>query len=192
MTLPSFLEKNNWLYKFGLILISFCFYLGTFELSNLLPEQFKYDDWISLVFLPAGSKLILILLFGFWGTIGDIFALALMATQFFDTQPFWVCFLYATISGFSSFYGVHIARNILRISVNLSEIQFIHLPIICLVGNLVHGFITMLLLYYLNVVTLDKFWADTFAMIFGDFLGSFIFIMVFWLGLKIYKRLNYS
>jgi hypothetical protein len=57
-------------------------YFGAFSLSSTLDLVDSYAPGISLVFLPAGIKLIAALVSGFWGVLGTVVALALVSPDF--------------------------------------------------------------------------------------------------------------
>ena len=62
-------------------------YFGAFSLSSTLDLVDSYAPGISLVFLPAGIKLIAALVSGFWGFLGTVVALALVSPEFWPEQP---------------------------------------------------------------------------------------------------------
>lgn len=174
--------------KFNLVAISFVSYLVTFLITLCLPDSFMYDEWIYLFFLPAGSKLICILLFGIWGTMGDVFALILMSALIvLDDQPLWVSILYACSSGLATFCGVHLAQIYLGISSNLRELRYLHIPLLAIIGSVTHGIVTMLSMMLLRtgMVMSHEYLVNSCAMILGDFLGIFVFILAFRLFIKL-------
>ena len=180
--MPSGLIQHlNGLNKVNMVVISFIFYLVTFFITLCLPEILMYDEWIYLFFLPAGSKLVCILLFGVWGTVGDVLALILMSALIvLNDQPLWVSILYACSSGLSTFYGIHLAKYYLQISPTLAELHYKHIPTLAVIGSVTHGVVTMLTMILLDtgMVKSHEFLVNSWAMILGDFIGIFVVIMI--------------
>ena len=73
--------KNPILQRLLMVLASLALYFISLELTKLLPQLLIHDNWIYLVFLPAGSRLLSIMLFGIWGAIGDCIALHCLFQQ---------------------------------------------------------------------------------------------------------------
>jgi hypothetical protein len=187
---PGFYIKNPitlWA-RLAIVMFSFASYMVSFLITEILPDQLMYDDWIYLVFLPAGSKLIFILLFGVWGTLGDILALMIMSPIFvFEEESIWFSMAYAVVSGVATYLGVCLARYYLKISSSLGELRYQHIPLLALIGSVTHGFVTMVTLRILGNVTADEFFANYFAMILGDFIGIFVFILILRVVVKVYR-----
>jgi|GEM_PF-739645 len=64
-----------------LALISFGAYWASFRLNGLISPWTEYAPGVSLVFLPAGVKLVALLVAGGWGLLGLASAALLMATD---------------------------------------------------------------------------------------------------------------
>jgi hypothetical protein len=179
--LPNYFSNNPvplW-GKVAISALSFFSYIVTFLVTEMLPDQLLYDDWIYLIFLPAGSKLVFILLFGIWGTLGDVLALMIMSAMFvFEEDSAWLWFLYAVVSGAATYMGVCLSKHYLGVGSTLKELRYEHIPILALIGSITHGFITITTLMLIGQVPTNEFFANSFAMIMGDFFGIFIFIFI--------------
>jgi hypothetical protein len=178
---------NDYLVKFFVSIASFLAYLISFKLTQQLPEMLMRDGWIYLIFLPAGTKLICIMLFGVWGTIGDFFALLWMATSFMVQVDLSLLVLYAFASSSLTFLAIRAAMTLLRISVNLNNLKYMQIPLLSLLSSGIHGAITMLLLVKVNIVNETHLIANSLAMTLGDFLGTFIVLTVFMIATRFIK-----
>jgi hypothetical protein len=71
--------------KSALTLISAVLFVGFFQLNNWAFSIFEYSEGISWVFLPAGFRVILVLVLGLPGALG-----LMLGSWFIDkTVPHW-------------------------------------------------------------------------------------------------------
>ena len=110
---------------------------------TLLSPSAQMWEWIYLVFLPAGSKLICILLFGVWGSIGDALALFLMVIHFISEGSLLAWTVYATVSSGATLLSVRFFMRYSRIDANLSNLKYWHIPFLSLYSSLLHASITL-------------------------------------------------
>ncbi len=161
-------------------------YAGFFELSLAFDLVDSYAPGISLVFLPAGIKLVAALIAGFWGVLGTVIALALMSPGFWPEQPMWFYVVYPALSGFSTLAVVSLMKRVLGIDNDILNIRLIHIPIIDLCATLVHGAVVNGF-FALNHLQVDKdFFTRAFAMSVGDFVGSLILLLGFAVLARLY------
>ena len=161
-------------------------YLTIFELSTSLDLIESYAPGISLVFLPAGIKLIAALVSGFWGVLGTVVALALVSPEFWPDQPSWFYVVYPTLSGFSTLAVVMLMQRMLGIDSDIRNLRFIHIPLIDLCATLVHGTVVNGF-FALNHLEVDQdFFTRALAMSVGDFVGSLILLLSFAVLAKLY------
>ncbi len=161
-------------------------YYVVFELSTWLHFFNDYAAGISLVYLPAGIKLVAALVSGFWGVFGTVVALAYVTPEFWPNQPFWFYVSYPALSGFSTLAVVALMKRVLGIDEDIRNLRFIHIPIIDLCATLVHGMLVNGF-FALNQVQMDKdFLTRALAMSVGDFLGSLILLLSFAVLARLY------
>ncbi len=161
-------------------------YFGAFSLSSTLDLVDSYAPGISLVFLPAGIKLIAALVSGFWGVLGTVVALALASPEFWPDQPLWFYVVYPSLSGFSTLVVVAVMKHLLGIDNDIRNLRFIHIPIIDLCATLVHGAVVNGFFALKHLAVDQDFFTRAFAMSVGDFLGSLILLMSFAMLAKLY------
>lgn len=174
-----FAQRGGLAFNMGLSGLSFLAYVLAFKLNSYLPDTFKYAGWIYLIFLPAGTKLICIMLFGIWGTIGDALALYWMATEFLPNKTPALWMIYSLTSSLMTFFAIKFAMKAFSISSNLSNLQFWQLPFLSLIGAGIHGFVTILVMVKITLLHSVEYWSSSFAIITGDFVGIFLALMVF-------------
>ncbi|WP_281811164.1 hypothetical protein [Limnohabitans sp. MORI2] len=161
-------------------------YFALFEISWSFDLVESYAPGISLVFLPAGVKLLAALISGFWGVLGTVIALAYVTPGFWPDQPLWFYVVYPALSGFSTLAVVALMKRMLGIDDDIRNLRFIHIPIIDLCATCVHGAVVNGF-FALEHLSVDKdFFTRAFAMSVGDFLGSLILMLSFAVLAKLY------
>lgn len=162
-------------------------YFLTYQLNELFDSWALYAQGINLLFLPAGIKHLAILLGGKWGALGCFLALFALASEFWSGQPLEHIALYSLISTASTWAAIVFSLRVLGITPELKNLKFIHLPLIDLITTSVHGFTTNA--YFIMVgMKSENFTQNALAMMFGDFAGSFILLMLLWLALLVWKK----
>ncbi|MBM3386306.1 MAG: hypothetical protein FJY36_01350 [Betaproteobacteria bacterium] len=173
----------------GLMLMSLAggIYVLTFRLNELFDSWALFGQGISLIFLPAGIKHLAILLTGKWGALGCLLATYILASEFWANQSTAIIALYALISTASTWAAIVLSLRGLGISTDLKNLKFMHLPLIDLITTAAHGFTTNTY-FILAGMKSENFLSNALAMMFGDFVGSFVLLTLLWLGLSIWRR----
>lgn len=166
--------------------ISAALYATLFFLNDWLTETLKYDLGVSWVFLPAGLRLFLILIFGLSGAIGIAFAS--FAISYFGVFPpdLVTCIGIGLISGFAPLLAMRLVLSNIHISNDLSNLSMQKI-ILCVV------------VYALMSAGLHQLWFELrglesgslnhfLVMFIGDVLGSVVLIALVKYGIDLIKR----
>ena len=171
---------------FGVV-ISALSYMSLFYLNNWLTSELIFSLGVNWIYLPAGLRLFLTLIFGLPGAIG--ITLASFLTSYYGDFPrdLILCIGIGLVSGFAPYLAkVFVVRNI-RLSPDLSDLNFQKL-VICI------------LIYALLSAGLHQWWFSTMAldnagginhvsvMFIGDVLGSLLLISLIKYSLDILKK----
>ena len=168
------------------LLAGLTFYLG-YRVNEQMDSWALYAQGINLIFLPAGIKHLSILLCGKWGALGCLVGLFILANEFWNGVPTEHIALYSVVSTAATWMGIALSLRILGIDKNLQNLQFIHLPVMDLITTAIPGFTTNAF-FILAGMKSENFISNALAMMFGDFTGSFITLMLLWLGLVVFKK----
>lgn len=138
---------------------------------------------IDLVFLPAGFRLLLVIVFGIWGALGIAIADPLMFLVEFQQGSVIEVVINALISGFAPYITVRVFCRAAGIQGSLAQLRPIHLPLLALAVSVVTP-----LLFNLHYLLSGRSQPDLFlhnftAMMTGDFLGCLLVSVVARLGL---------
>lgn len=181
------LIKNPALQRLLMVLASLILYFVSLEITKLSPEILIHDQWIYLVFLPAGVRLLSIMLFGAWGAIGDCIALLISAAGILPDQHISVWLSFATSSSLASLLAIRLTMKQLQINLDLSNLQYWQIPVLSLVSNLIHAFVTQFTLSYFLQKQFHFYVRDSLAMALGDFIGTMLIIGGVTIGIKLFR-----
>jgi len=156
-----------------LVAVSGFLWAGFWLLNKALLADTLVTTGINLVFVPAGVRLLLVMLFGLRGALG-IFAVD-PVLFFHEYGPGSSVEVIGTsfISAFAPYFAVLGFRRAANISPGLSGLKPWHLPMLALLVSLVTPLLFNLhfLLYHRHAA--DDFGRNFAAMATGDFLGCF-------------------
>lgn len=169
------------------IFISALTYAGLFYINSWLTSSFLYSTGVNWIYLPAGLRLFLTLVFGLPGAIGIALVSFLISYCGELSDDLIVCVGTGFISGFAPYLArIFVLRNI-ELAPDLSNLNLPKL-LICI------------LVYAALSAGLHQFWYSTvdlddagtinhfFAMFIGDVLGSVLLISLIKYGLDLVKR----
>lgn len=178
-------QNHSMLFCLG-ALISALLYSALFFFNDWLTEIVKYDLGVSWVYLPAGLRLFLILIFGLAGAIG--IAAASFAISYFGVFPpdLVTCIGIGLISGFAPLLAKWIVVSNIHISRDLSNLSLQKI-ILCIV------------VYALMSAGLHQIWFELrglesgslnhfLVMFVGDIAGSILLIAVIKYSIDLLKR----
>lgn len=146
-----------------------------FYLNSWLTDSLVFGLGVNWIYLPAGLRLFLTLIFGFPGALG--ISLASFLISFYGDFPheLTICIGIGLISGFSPYLARYFIFSNLRLEPDLSNLSFPKL-------------ITCILIYALLSAGLHQWWFSTMTlentgslnhfvvMFIGDVLGSLLLI----------------
>ena len=167
-------------------LISALLYSALFFLNDWVTEAIKYDLGVSWIYLPAGLRLFLILIFGFTGAIG--IAVASFAISYYGVFPpdLITCIGIGLISGFAPLLAKWVVVTNVNISNDLSNLSLQKI-LFCVV---IYAFISAglhqwwFVLRGLESGSLNHF----LVMLVGDIAGSILLIALIKYSIDFLKR----
>jgi hypothetical protein len=168
------------------VLISALLYSALFFFNDWLTETVKYDLGVSWIYLPAGLRLFLILIFGLSGAIG--IAAASFAISYFGVFPpdLLTCIGIGLISGFAPLLAKWVVVSNIPINNDLSNLS-IQKIILCIViyALMSSGFHQ----YWFVLRDLESGSINHFLVMFiGDVAGSILLITLIKYGIDLMRR----
>lgn len=186
---PQFAKHDPSLIRIWLsgVFISACTYGVLFYINSWLTSTLMFGTGVNWIYLPAGLRLFLTLIFGLPGAIGITLVSFLISYSGALSDDLIVCIGTALISGFAPYIArIFVLRNV-ALAPDLSNLNLPKL-LICIV------------VYAALCAGLHQFWFATvglddsgtmnhfFAMFVGDILGSVLLISLIKYGLDLLKR----
>jgi hypothetical protein len=185
MEFPRTRQKQSMLFGAG-ALISALLYGALFFLNDRLTEALKYDLGVSWIYLPAGLRLFLILIFGLAGAIG--IAVVSFAISYFGVFPpdLITCIGIGLISGFAPLLAKWLVIANVNISNDLSNLSLQKI-FFCVV---VYAFMSAGLHQWWFVFRdLESGSLDHFLVMFiGDIAGSILLIAIIKYSIDLVRR----
>ena len=183
MRLPSPLAK------LATCCASFFLFVISFDINELFDHFALYMTGISLVFMPAGFKLLCLLIGGEAAAVGLLLSSVYVSMRIWDHTAA-MKMVYFAIAGVGSYYvTVRVVKKAMRIDDLLSNLRYLHILILSAAASILNGVVHNVVYVWQDKVKLEDFFASAAAMVLGDFLGCFIVIMLFNLCIDLVFRL---
>jgi hypothetical protein len=168
------------------VLISALLYSALFFFNDWITETVKYDLGVSWIYLPAGLRLFLILIFGLAGAIG--IAAASFAISYFGAFPadLLTCIGIGLISGFAPLFAKWVVVSNTYISNDLSNLSMQKILLCIVVYALMSSGFHQ---YWFMLRDLESGSINHFLVMFaGDVAGSILLIALIKYGIDLMRR----
>jgi len=143
---------------------------------------------VSLIYIPAGVKLLSLLIGGGAAFVGLLASSLYLNLVLWTSLPLQSAIYFAAIGVGSYALAVHLCRRLLKIEEDLSNLSYWHIVVLSVTASLFNGF-GQNFVYYTQGVTADhEIFSKSTAMAFGDFFGCFLIVMLFNLGIRFSKN----
>ncbi|MEY5100780.1 MAG: hypothetical protein RJA36_3499 [Pseudomonadota bacterium] len=176
--LPSLPLLKQAGHDFGLILLSFLLYWTAYQWHELIVPYVAYAQGVDLLFVPAGVKLVMILVAGWRGALGCGLALLAVAPDFWPDQTLPVLTGYVALSIGVTWLVLDLLLSRRRLGPALEGLRFWDIVRIDALNTLLHGIVVNLYFWTQGLRSADMLWSATLAMALGDFLGTGVVMLV--------------
>lgn len=168
------------------VLISALLYSALFFFNDWITEAVKYDLGVNWIYLPAGLRLFLILIFGLAGAIG--IAAASFAISYFGVFPpdLFTCIGIGLISGFAPLFAKWVVVSNTYISNDLSNLSMQKILLCIVVYALMSSAFHQ---YWFVLRDLESGSLNHFLVMFaGDVAGSILLTALIKYGIDLMRR----
>jgi hypothetical protein len=164
--------------KTALTLISAVLFVGFFQLNDWIFSIFEYSEGISWVFLPAGFRVILVLVMGLPGALGLMLGSWFIDRELFTQGSTTLAFLNGVVGGLTPWLVLKYLTHRQWLSTQLHSLNVIQLLNMTLIfaaaSALTHQLVWLLLERpHLNI------WVDIWPMFVGNALGALFMLYGF-------------
>lgn len=151
----------------------------SFRLNQFFDAQFVYAAGISLLFLPAGVKLLAVLVGRLPAIIGLLVVGIYLGMGIWPDKPMSSIVYFAVVSLMTYPIAAFSLMRWLHIRQDLSNLRYHHIVWLSLAASVLNG-VAHNWLYLSQGVTLsEELWQKSAAMAFGDFMGCFVVVALF-------------
>jgi hypothetical protein len=157
------------------ITLGWCFFFSLNETLNLIGP---YKDYISLLFLPAGYKIVLACLLKWQCFLGLFIGSIITGFTYLDnnlTQHIW---FFSLFSAFSPILTVTIIDYFFNLGLKLSKINLQKMILIAALYAFICTALHNTYLLILGEISLIEYQQDSLAMFIGDITGAMLFLSI--------------
>ena len=180
--MPSFKTSSQFLFEATL---SAALYMGFFYLNQFITLPLEEAKGINWIFLPAGIRIFITLIFDYSGAIGLAIASLLINYIGFYELDLVSTLGIAIICGIAPLLGRHFVIHNLNVRADLSDITFAQLLAIIIAYSLLSSGLHQL--WFVTRGLDSGSWDHFIAMFFGDVAGSVLFVVVIKYGIDLVK-----
>jgi hypothetical protein len=178
------LPLRDHLHKLALAAISFVLFAASFHFNEVFDKLMLFAPGISLIFVPAGVKLLCVLVGGEAAAVGLFAASIYLSLAIWQNLPPIATVYFGLIAVGTYFSAVYAVKRYFKIKDDLSNLRYWHIVILSVAASLLNGFAHNVVYMLQGVTQGDEFFSKSWAMAFGDFLGCFAVVMLFNMGIN--------
>jgi len=179
---------SSWIARFLLVGLISCMYAGAVSINNqLLFPWAEYGQFHYWLFLPAGLKLLFLMLFGWRGVIGVAIAITAIALNELKDINIINAFVIGGVSSLVSFFALTGASRMVKVGFPWSDLRWYHLGFIVVVVSLLDSMAIHLTLAFVAIDSVVGTTQDILISSFARSLGTFAFLtglMLLWKRLQ--------
>lgn len=167
------------------VALSVTLYLGFFYLNQFITVPLEDAKGVNWIFLPAGIRIFLTLIFDYSGAVGLVIASLLINYIGFYELDLISTLGIALICGVAPLLGRHFVIHNLKIQPDLSNISVKHLLMIIIAYSLLSSGLHQI--WFVSRGLDSGSWNHFIAMFCGDVAGSILFVAVIKYGIDLVK-----
>jgi hypothetical protein len=151
----------------------------SFRLNQYFDEQFVYSAGISLLFLPAGVKLLAVLVGRLPAIVGLLVVSIYLGAGIWPDKSMTSVVYFAIVSLMTYPVAAFSLMRLLHIRHDLSNLRYHHIVLLSLAASVLNGIVHNLLYITQGVTSSEDLWQKSAAMALGDFMGCFVVVALF-------------
>lgn len=172
-----------------LMFVSALLWLTFGLLTQAIAPLTEYEQGIDLVYLPAGVRLGIVLVFGFWGAVGIVIANPFLFYLEFGEHNVLELAINSLICGFVPYFTVEVVKRMLNVDGRLEKFKPQHLPVFALAVSAVTP-----LAFNINFIVFHykpeaQIMGNFSAMMLGDFFGCLVVLIIMRASVFLYRRI---
>ena len=178
----------SWAARLTVVAAIASLYAGAVNINNsLLFPWLEYDDFSYLLFLPAGLKLFLVMLFGWRAVAGILLGVAAVSLNEIPALTLLPALTLGLTASMSTQLTLHACARLLGIGYPWTGLGWPSLSLLAVAVGCMDALTIHMTLYGLGLDNTDNLLSDVLQGAFGRVAGAFVFLA---LSLDIRRRLH--
>jgi hypothetical protein len=182
-------KSNSVLSDTAMAFAAFVLFTLSFKLNEYFDDLMLFAAGVSLVFIPAGVKMLCLLVGGVPAIVGLFLSSLYLNLVLWANLSLAASLYFAMIAVGSYAAVVYLIRRLFQIRSDLSNLNYLHIILLCAISSFANGFGHNLVYLTQGVTASDELISKSTAMAFGDFLGCFLVVMLFHAGITAFRAL---
>lgn len=162
----------------AVVLLSGAIWLASWKLAQTLLDFTQIKQGITLVYVPAGVRLVILLVAGFWGAVGLALVYPLVLIQSAAAMSWPEMAVQSVIAGFVPYLVVLAVCRTAGVSRDLGKLRSVHLPLLAAAVSIAGALALSLARIAFGRFSAESFLPDFTGIAMGDFLGCFAVILL--------------
>ena len=154
----------------------FCLYFLTLYVVKAFPFLVNHPELSYFVYLPAGIKVLSVLIFGWLAAVGIGLAVFIRLLIFQPDQPWYAWLLIAVIGSVVLLLVVNLTLKGLGVTRNLDNLKYRDVVTLALFSSIAHGFSYTYVIFVIHNHAFDNFIRESMVIVMGGFFGNMLII----------------
>ena len=175
----------------------FCLYFLTVYIVKAFPFLANHPELSYFIYLPAGIKVLSVLIFGWLAALGIGLAVFIRLLIFQPDQLWYIWLLIAVMGSIVLLLVVNLTLKGLGVARDLHDLKYRDVVTLALFSSVAHGFSYTYAIFVIHNYVFDNFMRESMIIVMGGFFGNMLVIGLLtfavqhsaWLQNQI-KRLN--
>lgn len=153
-------------------------WLAFWQASQSVLGVTQLQNGITLVYVPAGVRLVILLISGIWGALGIALAFPFALLQVYPDASWKEALTYSAIAGFVPYGTVYTVCRATKVTRDLGSLRSIHLPLLAVAVSVAGALAYTGALTAFGRLNPGMLFQNFTAMMAGDFLGCFTVVLL--------------
>lgn len=158
--------------------VSFFLSIASYKLNSVFDTFALYTSAINLIFIPAGFKLLCLLIGGEAAAVGLLLSSIYMSILIWNNAPLLQMTYFAFASVGTYYLTVSLIKKRYRIDNLLHNLRYVHVMLMAVCASVMHGVLLNTVYVWQEKYKPEDFLSNTSGMVLGDFLGCLIVIVL--------------
>jgi hypothetical protein len=164
----------------------------SFRLNQFFDEQFVYSAGISLLFLPAGVKLLAVLVGRLPAILGIMVVSVYLGAGIWPDKSMTAVVYFAFVSLMTYPVAAFGVMRLFNIQQDLSNLRYHHIVTLSLTASVLNGVAHNWLYLTQGVTASEELWLKSAAMALGDFMGCFVVVALFHASMSLLRSVRHK